>query len=115
LIRNASLLAVTSITIALLGLLCTLALVIHRIVLPQALWIASPFLELAVIGFLFRKNASAACITLIGTTFLVMGGFFAFLVEERTWAVSFVPALLWCGCALLLLILFVRWLLGPHE
>jgi hypothetical protein len=108
-------LAVSSIAIAILGACVTLSLVITRIVLPQALWIASPFLVLAFIGFFSRKRASAASITLVGTSLLVIGGVFAFLVEERAWAVAFVPAFLWGGCVILLLILLVKSLLMPNK
>jgi len=109
--RSALLLAVSSIVVAALGACGTLATVITRIVAPQALWIASPYLALAVIGFFSRKGSAAASTTLVGTALLVIGGLYAFLVQERAWAVTFVPAFLWGGCAILLLILLVRWLL----
>jgi hypothetical protein len=113
--HNALLLAVSSIAVAALGACGTLALVSSRIVLPQALWVASPYLALGTIGFFSRKKAFTASITLVGTVLLVVGGLYAFLVEERAWAVTFVPAFLWGGCAILLVILLVGRLLRPPR
>jgi hypothetical protein len=68
-------------------------------------------LALGIIGFCSWKKVSTASVTLIGTALLAIAGIFAFFVEERAWAVTFVPAFLWGGCAILLLILLVRRLL----
>jgi hypothetical protein len=111
--HNASLLAVSSVALAALGACGTLALVVGHIVLPQALWIASPYLALGIIGYFSRKGSSTGSITLVATVLLVIGGLHAFLVEERARAVAFVPAFLWGGCAVLLLVLVARRLLVP--
>jgi hypothetical protein len=105
--HNASLLAVSSVAVAALGACGTLALVSGRIVVPQALWVASPYLALALLGFFSRKKAVTASVTLACTALLVAGGLYAYLVEARAWAVAFVPAFLWGGCATLLVILLV--------
>ena len=100
------LLAVASIVLAALGACSTLALVGSHIVIPQALWLGAPYLALGLIGFYSRREATSATITLVGTTVLVVGGYY---LLERTRAVALVPAVLLGGCALLLLILFGRW------
>jgi hypothetical protein len=113
--RNALPLALSSIAVAALGACGTLALVLPRIVVPQALWVVSPYLALVVIGFSCRKEAAAGAAPLAGTALLAAGGLLIFLVEERVRASTCVPAFLWGGCAVPLGFLLVRRLPRPRR
>jgi hypothetical protein len=105
-------LAVSSILVAFLGIVGTQTLVIRHLVILQSLWVASPYLALAIIAFFSRKRVSTASLTFFATLFLAICGRFAVkMAVSWVWAVQFVPLFLWGGCAVLLLLqLWRRWL-----
>jgi hypothetical protein len=118
---KARLLAAASVAAALLGAAGTLAPVVSKLVIPEALWVVSPYLALAVMAFFSRRRVAAASLTLLGTVAIatvaiaVVGSFALLVAGSRTWVAHFVPFFLWGGWLALLLAHLARWLFFPDD